>query len=344
MKFVRSLSRSALLLSGTLTSCSLWAQESPYDLEKAGWFIRTGAYLQTGMSMSVNRVVAPTPITPGLYDNGFVQPDISQGAGGLTWNWGYTDNSQIVGDQLEFSRVEGLATVNSLENFENPTLFGPEILVGFEFYTFEIKNRTARFGFEIGARFGNYSGSDRSSVSSDVALKRDRYSLGGIVPPEAPYFGLPDVPGPLISLTPIPQNTRFSRAHSGLATEFEADFYTARFGAWLNVPLSEKWTVGASLGFTSIYAYGTATFTQVTTYDNPLFVPVTQTARQSEGDWLPGAYLQFRGEYRILDWMSAYLSAECANNGALRINGLDYQAKFDFGFTYGASGGLLFSF
>jgi hypothetical protein len=322
----------------------LWAQESPYELDKSGWFVRTGAYLQSGISMSVNRAVAPAPITPGIYDNGFVQPDISKGAGGLTWNWGYTENSQIVGDELEFKRVEGLATVDSLDNFENPTIFGPEVLVGFEFYTFEIKNRIARFGFEIGARFGSYSGSDSSSVSSDVAMKRDRYSIGGIVPPEAPYFGLPDLPGPLISLAPLPQSTLFSRAQSGLATEFEVDLYTARFGAWLTVPLSKKWTVGTSLGFTSIYAYGTATFNEVTTYSNPLFAPVTQTARQSEGDWLPGVYLQFRGEYQILDWMSAYLSAECADNGALRINGLSYQAKLDFGFTYGASAGLQFSF
>jgi hypothetical protein len=345
MKPARSFRRPVVLLTSALAAGSgLMAQESPYELEKAGWFIRTGAYLQMGMSVSVSRVVQPAPVTLGIYDNGFVQPDVGQGALGLTWNWGYVDDSQITDGKLELSRVEGLSTVGSLNSFGDENLFGPEVLLGFEFYRFEIKNRPAHFGFELGFRFGSFSGSDQSSVNSDVLLKRDRYDLGGIVPPGAPYVGFPDVPGPLISLTPEGQPTLGSLATSSLATSLDADFYTARFGAWLMVPLTEKWQVAASVGFTSIYAYGTADFTQANTYGNPAFPSTVQSASNSDGDWLPGAYLQFRSSYRILPWMSAYVSAEWATSGSLRINALDYQAQFDFGSTFGASGGLQFSF
>ncbi len=345
MNLVRSLSRSVLALTGTVAaSTSLLAQESPYELERTGWYIRTGAYLQMGMNVSVSRVNPPAPITPGIYDNGFVQEDISQGAMGLTWNWGYQEASQIANGQLELSRVEGLSTVNSLDGFGNGNLYGPEVVAGFEFYRFEIKRRDAHMGFEIALRYGNYSGSDQQTVQSDVLLKRDQYDLGGIVAPLPPYVGFPNVPGPLISLTPHPLPTLASRATSTLSTSLDADFYTARFGAWVLVPLSERWTAGISVGFTSIYAWGSASFTQTSTYDNPAFRPVTQSSNQSEGDWLPGAYIQLRSTYRILPWMKAYLGIEWATSGSLRIDGLDYQAQFDFGSTYGASGGLEFSF
>jgi len=344
MKFARSLNRLVHLLTGIFASASLLAQESPYDLEKAGWYVRTGAYLQMGMSVSVSREVAPALITPGVYDNGYVQEDISQGAQGLTWNWGYLDESQLIGGKLELNRAEGLSTVDSLDGFEDGMIFGPEVLVGFEFYQFEIRRRNARFGFELGLRFGTYSGTDQATVQSDVLMKRDRFDLGGVVPPLPPYVGFPNVAGPLISLTPEPQSTLASRASSSLATDLVADFYTGRFGAWLTVPLSENWTVAVSGGFTSIYAYGTAKYTQSTVYENAAFASVTETANTSEGDWLPGVYLQLRGEYRILPWMSAYATAEWAHNGMLRINGLEYQAQFDFGSTFGVSGGLQFSF
>jgi len=42
--------------------------------------------------------------------------------------------------------------------------------------------------------------------------------------------------------------------------------------------------------------------------------------------------------------MSVYISAEYAHNGSLRMDGLDYQARMDFGSTFGASGGVQFSF
>ncbi|MFM7819076.1 MAG: hypothetical protein ACKPGI_19180, partial [Verrucomicrobiota bacterium] len=62
---LRSLTPKLLAAStATLAGLPLLAQDSPYDLEKAGWYIRTGAYIQMGMKLSVNRtgpVSAPKP-------------------------------------------------------------------------------------------------------------------------------------------------------------------------------------------------------------------------------------------------------------------------------------------
>lgn len=331
--------------TATLTAAGpALAQDSPYDLEKSGWYIRTGTYIQMGMKMSVSRTGPPVAAAPGIYDNGFVQPDIGQGAQGLTWNWGYTDKDQVTSGQLQYSRVDNLATVGSLNGFKDPSLFGPEILVGFDFYQFEMLRKDAHFGFELGFRQGRYSGSDQASVGSDVVQQRDAYDLGGITPPLAPYSGYFAVPGPLISTNPQPLAPVASRATSSLATSFAADFYTARFGAWLTYPLTQKWDLEASLGFTSIYAQGNATFIQNTTYTNPAILSTLQSAQTSSGDWLPGGYMQVRGEYRVLPWLGIYAGLEVAYNGAFRLNGLGYEAKFDFGANYGGSAGLQFSF
>ena len=320
------------------------AQDSPYDLEKTGWYIRTGAYIQMGMKLSVGRMGPVAAPTSGIYDNGYVQPDISQGAQGLTWNWGYTDPNQVANGQIQYSRVDNLATVGSLNGFKDPSLFGPEILVGFDFYQFEMLRKNAHFGFELGFRQGSYSGSDQASVGSDVVQQRDAYDLGGITPPLAPYSGSFATPGPLLSLNPTAQPPIASRATSSLSTSLAADFYTARFGAWLTYPLTQKWDLEASLGFTSIYAQGNATFVQNTTYVNPAIPGSLQSAQTSSGDWLPGGYMQVRGEYRVLPWLGIYAGLEVAYNGAFLLNGLGYQAKFDFGANYGGSAGLQFSF
>lgn len=342
-RFSRTL-RPLAAVAAVAAAFSAVAQESPYDLEKSGWYIRAGAYYQFGLSVSVNTASTPPTPTPGVYDNGYVLKDINNGADDLTWNWGYQDSSQVVDGTLEMSRINGLKNVDSLTGFGDGNLFGPEILVGFEFFRFDIGKRDARFGFELGLRYGSYSGNDRSSVQSDVRQDVDRYDLGGIVPPLPPYSGLYSVAGPLISLTPAAQPSRNAVATSTLATDLTADFYTGRFGAWISVPITEKFSAGFSAGYTTIYAYGTAEFTQTQTYSNPLIPNSNAYQSQNEGDWLPGAYVQIRGSYAIREWLGLYAGVEWSYNGALRIQGLSYEAVFDFGSTFGVNGGVQFSF
>ena len=323
---------------------SVAAQESPYDLEKSGWYVRAGAYYQFGLSISVNTASTPPPPQPGVYDDGYVLNDINGGADGLTWNWGYENASQLVDGSLQMSRLNGLKTVGSLDGFGDANLFGPEVLVGFEFFRFEMGKRDGRFGFEFGFRYGSYSGNDQSSVSSDVSQDVVRYDLGGVVAPLPPYSGNSGTAGPLLSLNGVSQAPRNAQATSSLATDLSADFYTGRFGAWISVPITGKFSAGFSAGFTTIYAYGTAEFTQTETYSNPLIPNTNAYQSQNEGDWLPGTYFQIRGTYAVRDWVGLYAGVEWSYNGALRIQGLSYEAVFDFGSTFAVNGGVSFSF
>jgi len=332
------------VLAGAVAGCSAAAQETPYDLEKAGWYVRAGAYYQMGLSVSVQQISPPPPPQAGIYDNGYVLPDVNNGADDLTWNWGYDDAGQLVDGSLQLSRIVGQQPVTGLSGFGDANLFGPEILVGFEFYRFDLGKRDGQFGFELGFRYGSYSGNDQSSVESLVRQETDRYDLGGIVPPLPPYSGNANTAGPLISLTPVSQPSVDALATTSLATDLSADFYTARFGAWFLVPITPKFSAAASVGFTSIYAYGNADFTETSVYSSPLIPNTSRKASQNEGDWLPGAYMQVRGTYWIREWIGLYGSAEWSWNGALRIQGLEYEAEFDFGLTYGFSGGVQLTF
>ncbi|MBX3731635.1 MAG: hypothetical protein KF791_03470 [Verrucomicrobiae bacterium] len=336
--------RPLTLLLAAAAGATATAQETPYDLEKTGWYVRAGAFYQFGLSVSVNATAPPPSPQRGIYDNGYVLPDINNGADDLTWNWGYQDAGQLVDGSIEMSRILGRQPVTGLDGFGDANLFGPEILVGFEFYRFDLGKRTGLFGFELGFRYASYSGNDRTSVESQVLQERNRYDLGGVVAPLAPYSGSANVAGPLISLTPVPQAPISSAATSTLSTDLSADFYTARFGAWLLVPITEKFSTAASAGFTSIYAYGNAEFAQSQDYASPLIPSVTESLGQNKGDWLPGAYMQVRATYWFREWIGAYGSVEWAWNGALRIQGLGYEAVFDFGSTFAVSGGVQVSF
>src|SRR3954463_5137558 len=61
-------------------------------------------------------VVDPGPAAAGAnhnYNDGYVRVDSSGNAGGLTWNWGYQNASQVVGDTMEFHAVQAEAITGS---------------------------------------------------------------------------------------------------------------------------------------------------------------------------------------------------------------------------------------
>src|SRR4051812_38459904 len=56
------------------------------------------------------------PAIPGAdhnYNDGYVRVDSSGNAGGLTWNWGYLNASQVVGDNMQFHAIESASPSGS---------------------------------------------------------------------------------------------------------------------------------------------------------------------------------------------------------------------------------------
>lgn len=185
--------------------------------------IRTGSNSQNqviplfvapaGSSGDTGAVGPEGTIGDRIYANGFVNIGAGTAFDGLTTFWGFDDASQISGDTLNFSSAPFSTTTSDVTNtssildrdHDTGTRFAPEVEIGYRFYTNETTVLRALVGFswtqldqdQKGSNFGQIQNSETSEFT--VA---DSFSLGGIIPPLAPFAGTEAGPGPLIANIP----------------------------------------------------------------------------------------------------------------------------------------------
>ena len=177
------------------------------------------------------------PSDSGRYADGFVLTDSSGNAGGKTWNWGYSNNSQVSGDAVKLTRQTSLVRSSStatrvttdselfiptthsgdLDNashgveiiYSKGLLSSGKLTVGFEagfsFDDLSIDQRS-RSRVPIGVRTREQIGS-RTTFSGSNRFTTDSYALEGVVAPLAPYSGSFGTPGALLSDTPNASST-----------------------------------------------------------------------------------------------------------------------------------------
>src|SRR4051812_11189102 len=122
-----------IVLSTTLTL----AAASPFafgaDFENPNRFslgARFGMNFKAAFGNSA--VVDPGPAAAGAnynYNDGYVRVDSSGNAGGLTWNWGYQNASQVVGGTMEFHAVQfDTPSGSANNNVTDDPQFGAELI------------------------------------------------------------------------------------------------------------------------------------------------------------------------------------------------------------------------
>jgi hypothetical protein len=187
------------------------------------------------------------------YADGFVNIDVSGSTDGQTWFWGYDSNAQVSGETIQFYHPGGRAReVSSYRQVEAPGSFGDSIEEGGPYVQLEYMmgtNAVLSWGPQVGFSF---IGFDNSSTRSDFAAgqsfvdfdvtTRDRFDLGGVIAPQAPYRGTFDGPGALIPNVPSERTSSRSVADSGRIDFFnrvqeslDVDLYT--FSPGLSVEL-----------------------------------------------------------------------------------------------------------
>ena len=187
--------------------------------DSSGWFIRAGAVARFNVNASLGSI--PPASGTGIYDDGYVLPDKGGTASGKTWNWGYKGTNQVVGPVLDMNRFNAVPSIGEQDVKAGNPLLGGEIIGGYNFTQFEMGRRTARLGFEVGLGYSGFSENLNHSASGTASHTTDRYGMGGIVPPIAPYFGTAQGPGPLINLNPIPgSSTLVQDFPGGTSTAF----------------------------------------------------------------------------------------------------------------------------
>lgn len=162
------------------------------------------------------------------YKDGFVFIDSTGSTDGLTWFWGYNDAAQIQGGQLTFTAPGGKERETSAFSSYSPGgSFAEDIEEGGPYVQLEYMmglNETGSlaWGPQLGFSFIDFDLSQSSTTFAagqsftdyDVTYT-DRYDLGGIIAPLAPYQGTSDGPGPLIKNQPDSRSASYRKSDSG---------------------------------------------------------------------------------------------------------------------------------
>jgi hypothetical protein len=331
--------------------------------ETSGWFVRAGGAARFNVKASISAV--PRPSGPGIYDDGFVLPDISGAQSGLTWNWGYVNPSQVEYDvngqpqQLLFHSYEGVPDIGQQSVSVGNPLLGGEIVGGYHFRDFEIWGKTARFGFEVGYSYFSFSEGMNFARVGTATYTTFYYGLSNpwlpgttITPPIAPYSGTFAGPGPLLNYGSESDAITSGSSTDAFQGTLKATFHELRLGPSLEIDLSKRLSVACGAGYSSVYADAelryveTTTFTPLPGQNTPL--PPNQI-RTATGDisvakWRPGAYAELLVNYRLTKRIGVFLGGDAHYNSSFTFGDAGHEVTLKLGPTFGAKAGVVFKF
>lgn len=284
------------------------------------------------------------PVAPGAdhrYADGYVLRDSSDPADGFTWNWGYQNASQVVGDTMQFNAIEPVAPfgANRGEVTDDPQ-YGAELI-----YQRVLGSGGSRssvhWGIEAALGYTDLDLRDDQSGTGSVLVTTDSYSLNGTIPPGAGYNGTFAGPGPLLSDLP----TRMSAA--GTATissrhELSGQSFGFRFGPFVEWDLTSKLSLVGSIGVTVAPTSLDYDFTETTAVAGGGTTMVSGHA--SETEVLYGFYVSAQLHYDFTDRWGAYVGAQFQSLNDLELTAGSRTAELDPGATVYATAGLAWRF
>lgn len=304
--------------------------------EDKGFFVRASAkaFFNVGVSVETVRPV----YDPGEYGNGYVQSDI--GGSDLTWNWGYQTADQVdtVNDQLTFESYENLPQLGTQD--ESAVAPGGELMAGMEVGTFKLGKQTVRWGVEAGYGFNYLSVDTGGSGSSMVTHTMAAYDLDGVTPPDAPYAGTYEGPGPVIGVMPATSGSTTSPSQSSYTGELESGLHNFKFGFWFDYPINNSLFTSLSLGYSSIYADAQFNYTETLTFPDTT-ISGTVGGRDQ---WKSGVYAQWRLGYQVSRRVDVFLGLDYQWNDKMVFSGENRNVTLDFSAMLGASVGVQVNF
>lgn len=283
----------------------------------------------SGPSFSGPTPPNPGPATSGMdhnYDDGYNRVDYFGNDGGLTWNWGYANASQIAGDNLVMTRSQ---SGDLTSDFDDDPQMGAELTWA---------RRLGRlgyghWGFEAALGYMDLSLDNTSAINSGV-LAVDAYSLGGILPPGAGYRGSFDGPGLLLSDTP-------ARADM-LQSSLEGSAWSGRLGLSAEFPLARSVAISFSGGGALLYVDSDFQFQETALISGVSTALRTGASTRSEA--LFGGYVGANLSVALSDAWRVLVGVQYQHVGNFEQQAGDKQAEIDFGKTIYATAGLSFSF
>jgi len=292
---------------------------------------------------------SPQPLGGGTnytYDNGFVHVDSSGNLGGKTWNWGYDDNSRYSAagtGSINLSLTNSLADGRVSENSDAQQ--------GFECFAYldmgavaipALKDLGATWGFRGGLHYARVNADNGNLVAAGVTTLTDSFNLGGTLPPLAPFSGSFGGPGPLINDAPSRSVATGGQALVVGSRALDVDLTTLSLGAYLEVPLTRKFSVMLEAGFSAALAAGSYDFNSATSITG---LGTQQSfGHASATSVLPGVYLGLDGVYQLNKAWAIQAAAryQYMHDYTLDANGSSAALSFNSAFV--VSIGVVYSF
>lgn len=315
------------LMAGPLAA-SLQAQDIPADNSNPNWF---SLGPQFGLNINARfkylgnvNSASPGPATGGgmnrTYNDGFVHVDSSGDAGGQTWNWGYQNASQVQGSTLTMHSSS--AAVNGTLNQNDDPHVGFDLAFG------------RRLGAVLGGKWGLQAAFDFTTISihdnqpltGTGTLISDAYSLGGVIPPLAPYSGSFNGPGPLLGDTP----TRTTASETVLITGWrtlDAQVYALRAGPYYEYLFGKRWSGRLGGGLALAVADTKYSFNETIHFGGGQTI---NNADSSEGaEFQAGGYLEGKLLYALTPRTSLFAGAQYEYLGTFSRAAGNEQAQLD---------------
>jgi hypothetical protein len=255
------------------------------------------------------------------YADGFVNVDSSGDRGGLTWNWGYQNASQIIGKEtlmMHAVRTEGISSTAGDEPYE-----------GFEVnYARDLAHfGSGRWGLKLALGFTDMKIRDSQALNGNLSLVTDAYQLGGITAPLPPYSGSFNGPGPLIGDTP----TRTTTTVPGGAQitgnrQLNVWLYDLRFGPYLELPLVQRLTIQIGGGLAAGLVDSTFFFSDTTLTS----AGIEQAAGRGQNtESLLGFYGEAGLAYQVLPQTSLFAAGQFQYLGEVQQSAASRSVQLD---------------
>lgn len=263
------------------------------------------------------------------YDDGYNRVDSSGNTSDKTWYWGYERASQIaMRPGADFLMLSSTSGSGSTREADDDVQHGGELS-----YQRELgKIGRVYWGVEAAFNYSSVEFEDDSAAS--LTRITDSYSLGTVVPPQPPYHGSFQGPGPVISDIPIRSITQITLPGN---RNFEADIYGFRLGPYVEWPLAERWSFLFSGGLALASINSDFSFSEQVG-------AVTQRGSGSHSDWNFGGYVNANIIYNITDAVDVFTGVQFQHLGDYDHEVGGRKAEIDLGQSIFAVVGVGFSF
>jgi hypothetical protein len=230
------------------------------------------------------------------YDDGFVNIGAATPASGLTTNWGHQNDSQFRGGSLNYTLSGGAAqSLPGPTGDDEDSTAAPFIEIS---HLRPIRPNLIA-GFTANLSLAGLDGRADSAMSNSTVSISDRYALGGVIPPSAPYTGSFTGPGPLIPNQPTSRDFILT-PNGGSSYHFahDTDLYSLALGGEIHWQHADSFYLGIGLGAVLNLADWSASW-NMPVPDASGRGSNTIGGADSGGDFLWGIYLKGSAGYRI---------------------------------------------